>query len=154
MSTIYIPLCFYFISFSATDSISGSAFTFHYASTLSNMPHCLLSKLHHLHSIMLLLYRIKGVLYKHKEQIYIPLCFYFIKYNVVLYLSAENIYIPLCFYFIDERHGYHSRWIHIYIPLCFYFIRETAELRQRETNLHSIMLLLYPGNIAVNWPGS
>ena len=34
-STIYIPLCFYFISFTSRQVVNISQFTFHYASTLS-----------------------------------------------------------------------------------------------------------------------
>ena len=56
---IYIPLCFYFINYTAKTSMRKVEFTFHYASTLS-------------------------VSEKEKQteyfRIYIPLCFYFIGY--------------------------------------------------------------------------
>ena len=75
---IYIPLCFYFIACDFSGLVSGTAFTFHYASTLSQGIARLLSWCFHLHSTMLLLYLMRPVNDVSSMSIYIPLCFYFI----------------------------------------------------------------------------
>ena len=118
-------------------------FTFHYASTLSA---CLLWRDHmhiHLHSILLLLYRVwrrsAGKHYANLHSTMLPLY----PNIAVLWKIANSIYIPLCFYFIQERlwQCSHISYLHstmlllyhilntiffycffIYIPLCFYFI--------------------------------
>ena len=108
----------------ATRKITVTISTFHYASTLSQIPPgsppC-------------------------RPEIYIPLCFYFILFrccagrsdhpstfhyaSTLSGLLADKtgnsyIYIPLCFYFIYYR-NLRSEWgISIYIPLCFYFIKK------------------------------
>ena len=99
---IYIPLCFYFIravrilqeaeclftfhyastlsGFNPLQEISESTFTFHYASTLSRLPDTQLTNEQlNLHSTMLLLYLPGGFRCVRDDQIYIPLCFYFIQ---------------------------------------------------------------------------
>ena len=53
-------------------------FTFHYASTLSNLVRDIVVVLWHLHSTMLLLYLQRGLTDSRVLCIYIPLCFYFI----------------------------------------------------------------------------
>ena len=140
---IYIPLCFYFIMILCLHPESTVPFTFHYASTLSDMATA--KKLP-------------------SGSIYIPLCFYFITAWMMKPEKHLRIYIPLCFYFITQGdiekltitnlHStmlllYQSRYnghleassftfhyastlsaangdgwtiIPIYIPLCFYFI--------------------------------
>ena len=99
---IYIPLCFYFILPLLRHSALRSAFTFHYASTLSHY--------------------FKKLPY-HRGRIYIPLCFYFIRWKHTVKGAGKFIYIPLCFYFIEVLPGIPGWRIRIYIPLCFYFIR-------------------------------
>ena len=140
-------------------------FTFHYASTLSQLTGG--SRI--------------------DISIYIPLCFYFIRWIPIIVYICNIIYIPLCFYFIGVTHGknpqviadlhstmlllYHPkntlnkmRQLHlhstmlllylplitserfpidIYIPLCFYFIANQQLVMDTGTHLHSTMLLLY-----------
>ena len=105
----------------------SSLFTFHYASTLSqtsasqegSTPHLhstmlLLYRIWeahavtnyiHLHSTMLLLYRAEKDVQREAVYIYIPLCFYFISAEVQGTNTLRQIYIPLCFYFIVELDG-------------------------------------------------
>ena len=121
-SDIYIPLCFYFIPMRWNPALKSSPFTFHYASTLSDLAAewagiqtvftfhyastlsvsvgTLMSYITNLHSTMLLLYQDVGRGVSERQDIYIPLCFYFIhmiNWNVTV---QDLIYIPLCFYFI------------------------------------------------------
>ena len=60
-------------------------------------------------------------------------------------MSPRIIYIPLCFYFIFLIHLLTVRFPFIYIPLCFYFIATAILQSVRQHDLHSTMLLLYPG---------
>ena len=100
-SSIYIPLCFYFILRITPQRATFHTFTFHYASTLSILP-CVRNRL--------------GIV------IYIPLCFYFIRLSGVIQGQLNLIYIPLCFYFIWSTNYSPLVRSDIYIPLCFYFI--------------------------------
>ena len=76
---IYIPLCFYFIWVTGYDINDYDKFTFHYASTLSLSERYNIVDDPHLHSTMLLLYRIWRTDWPGQwSAIYIPLCFYFI----------------------------------------------------------------------------
>ena len=99
-----------------------------------------------LHSTMLLLYHCESDRSDHEREIYIPLCFYFIRLLVASELISKlEIYIPLCFYFIKEQRTLWLRFTNIYIPLCFYFIRTySARGYGWHRHLHSTMLLLYP----------
>ena len=140
---IYIPLCFYFIGGATGTDNNNEKFTFHYASTLSGVSRLCINTPQHLHSTMLLLYLISlcrslnlvvftfhyaSTLSKQQqsqtliENIYIPLCFYFIEN--LNYQEAKDIliYIPLCFYFIIVVQQDRIPVKTIYIPLCFYFI--------------------------------
>ena len=139
---IYIPLCFYFIEYHPADLLfhlsdlhstmlllyqsllysslfSFTSFTFHYASTLSQIiPQCL------------------NLLF-----IYIPLCFYFIEFGRPIKQLHILIYIPLCFYFILEDYympeyanNLHSTMLLLYQSLLY----------SPFLHLHSTMLLLYP----------
>ena len=122
-SSIYIPLCFYFIGNTAVPSRIFPSFTFHYASTLSGLI---------------------ALMSPNPERIYIPLCFYFICLTCDQDHLLVFIYIPLCFYFILRCAFPHVASDIIYIPLCFYFI-ETDQLSKTMDahHLHSTMLLLY-----------
>ena len=119
---IYIPLCFYFIVMAVEELGYVMKFTFHYASTLSQIAILDEQEKSHLHSTMLLLYL--------RAAAAAP--------------KAACIYIPLCFYFI--RHGYFRKSCggFIYIPLCFYFICYGCLHSLPDPYLHSTMLLLYP----------
>ena len=123
---IYIPLCFYFIPLRAVQHCRWSTFTFHYASTLSDLANRLTwTMIRDLHSTMLLLYR---------------------SLRTCECGDWNWIYIPLCFYFISRQHKMAVRYLQIYIPLCFYFILSLSEwMRTLLMNLHSTMLLLYRG---------
>ena len=142
-SIIYIPLCFYFIEWTHLHHIPEQRFTFHYASTLSGGIAFDEGDRVHLHSTMLLLYRIhhwreqkvfwftfhyastlseSKMTFDYNSEIYIPLCFYFIRVELCPSLASLSIYIPLCFYFIDPFFKHCAHTNAIYIPLCFYFI--------------------------------
>ena len=56
------------------------------------------------------------------EQIYIPLCFYYIEQKIMIVDFDVHIYIPLCFYYIHSCNLINFRINPIYIPLCFYYI--------------------------------
>ena len=145
LSSIYIPLCFYFIGVS---SPFNASIKFIY--------------------IPLCFYFIRPFVPRGRliSSIYIPLCFYFINifrkslclvftftfhYASTLSQTQESqtapylyIYIPLCFYFIQTRRPFQKALSFIYIPLCFYFINYgQIPIWHWQTNLHSIMLLLY-----------
>ena len=128
-----------------TDKVPQLLFTFHYASTLSEIVIRTSYSAFYLHSTMLLLYRKLAGRWRLLLCIYIPLCFYFIALSpccshpasdsftfhyasTLSIVGAEHIeridaiYIPLCFYFINPC-SLSRRYIDsIYIPLCFYFI--------------------------------
>ena len=86
----------------------SSAFTFHYASTLSHFPGQCRRGIADLHSTMLLLYPIWLMIARTSRcTIYIPLCFYFIMYMVERplmrsgtftfhYASTLSSYMPNC----------------------------------------------------------
>ena len=100
-----------------------TAFTFHYASTLSEDEVAAYVSDLHLHSTMLLLYQTPPALcyvsdrnlhstmlllylyflngFGYDSNIYIPLCFYFISWCLLRKTGCGPIYIPLCFYFIE-----------------------------------------------------
>ena len=120
------------------------SFTFHYASTLSEIGSRGGVHFHNLHSTMLLLYPTANLFACNSYFIYIPLCFYFILADAGILQQTISIYIPLCFYFILPRFSGSLPESRIYIPLCFYFIEvECEDLKPQEINLHSTMLLLY-----------
>ena len=93
---------------------------------------------------MLLLYRLCGLLIFFVFFIYIPLCFYFIRFKFEVKSEADTIYIPLCFYFIKEGTrsclsagpNLHSTMLLLYL-LSYWIISSVF------SNLHSTMLLLY-----------
>ena len=119
---IYIPLCFYFIAVHAGAGNGDQPFTFHYASTLSDL---------------------RRRLSPAAVGIYIPLCFYFIDWTIDNRTLWKPIYIPLCFYFIGylrqlKRQG-SSFTFHYASTLSLEAVRCT----EMELHLHSTMLLLY-----------
>ena len=163
---IYIPLCFYFIAegpwmtkteesylhstmlllyrWRVSSVSSPFQFTFHYASTLS------------WHT-----YRIASCFF-----IYIPLCFYFIKFKLstsfdcifhlhstmLLLYRIRSIYPGYSYIFTFHYASTLSPQVLIckdqlliYIPLCFYFIYFRSSITRSHSNLHSTMLLLYRG---------
>ena len=75
---IYIPLCFYFISFTR---------------------HPVICRQTYLHSIMLLLYRIQCGCRRSARSIYIPLCFYFIPFlfSPLISCSSDLYFVHLLF---------------------------------------------------------
>ena len=120
---LYIPLCFYFIEGCRLVVETQKHFTFHYASTLSDAWTICPLPMYTLHSIMLLLYQAAAQhLIRSLQDLYIPLCFYFILFMRLDSASMASLYIPLCFYFIAERRLDNLYTELIYIPLCFYFI--------------------------------
>ena len=140
-------------------------FTFHYASTLSEMADVVITLYQDLHSTMLLLYQLVWNIEFASPHIYIPLCFYFIRFHefnfhlvkfhlhstmLLLYLyqpsgnsrSIRNLHSTMLLLYLGKEG--HGGWITpIYIPLCFYFIVAELALRSGITDLHSTMLLLY-----------
>ena len=115
-----------------------SAFTFHYASTLSSFSENADPVTLNLHSTMLLLYR-RGA----RLIIYIPLCFYFIRadraacddYHKFTFHYASTL-SRSSFMHISQRHNLHSTMLLLYPE------RSTAGT-WRGSDLHSTMLLLY-----------
>ena len=80
LSSIYIPLCFYFI----VDRSAANIAVLHIY-----IPLC----------FYFISCQIRDLSYA--DTIYIPLCFYFICVLLCLCEFRFRIYIPLCFYFID-----------------------------------------------------
>ena len=105
----------------ALDSVKDFLFTFHYASTLSDIYFQRYYASLNLHSTMLLLYPSDFICLQQTGKIYIPLCFYFIGKTVAWRVGRRIIYIPLCFYFILPHQEYKLDRLY----------------------LHSTMLLLY-----------
>ena len=122
MGSIYIPLCFYFITLTPIINHYPDRFTFHYASTLSEKQQHVVLGMLNLHSTMLLLYLCWDVVVASNISIYIPLCFYFIHGNLLLpYPDHQNL---------------HSTMLLLYLVLLNDFTYE-------QVYLHSTMLLLY-----------
>ena len=97
-------------------------FTFHYASTLSCFSSVILLWIcNNLHSTMLLLYRSIRPRPVSGMHIYIPLCFYFIRFNIFLIFPLTTF------------------TFHYASTLSFWMIGSHG----RGSNLHSTMLLLY-----------
>ena len=121
-SNIYIPLCFYFI-YHADSDLQESAVYLH--STMLLLYPCRMSggmtAILHLHSTMLLLYQNTRQLPPYAAQIYIPLCFYFIRNP----LSSIRVCVEFTFHYastLSEIGSVRTNGKYIYIPLCFYFI--------------------------------
>ena len=85
---IYIPLCFYFIHNTTWQYLAQIKFTFHYASTLSEVMKKVEGTNLDLHSTMLLLYLRIRIHFPHRSLIYIPLCFYFIRGSGTGYMGS------------------------------------------------------------------
>ena len=86
---------------------------------------------------MLLLYHNEDGTVVVTDDIYIPLCFYFIGYQRRNGTRAgREIYIPLCFYFIDAFADLRSLIFVIYIPLCFYFIDKGSDADQDHSRIY------------------
>ena len=102
--TIYIPLCFYLYRYAFRRSPSAiSAFTFHYASTYTNLCRHVDRYLIDLHSTMLLLIQ---------DDRFIRLCTVVNLHSTMLLLirclrsrarCRSIIYIPLCFYLYSSE---------------------------------------------------
>ena len=142
-SGIYIPLCFYFISACLLSYPYRPQFTFHYASTLSELV-CISE---HTGAI-----------------IYIPLCFYFIQEeeigtaeeSIFTFHYASTLSVQVVSTVIESIHLHSTMLLlyrgslrrrisftSIYIPLCFYFITKRISYHLAHHHLHSTMLLLY-----------
>ena len=101
---IYIPLCFYLYKISAGRPPPGPPFTFHYASTYTDIASLYLDVNRHLHSTMLLLIPIP--VYGHTATNFLFTFHYastYTIYPVVYSLRLNRIYIPLCFYLYCEE---------------------------------------------------
>ena len=77
---IYIPLCFYLYGERGRDPAMGTTFTFHYASTYTDV----------------------AIGVDQGSLIYIPLCFYLYGILILQFPFLFLIYIPLCFYLYDN----------------------------------------------------
>ena len=122
-SSIYIPLCFYFIDISFFRLFRHDAFTFHYASTLSIRGSLFQMRRTYLHSTMLLLYRF----FQPRKD-----CCVFHLHSTMLLLYPYRVVCPECV-------------SHIYIPLCFYFIQS---YRTTTSNLTSIFTFHYASTLS------
>ena len=80
-SVLYIPLCFYYISTLPPAVTNNATFTFHYASTISMVYGDIFHDSYTLHSTMLLLYLGSCCRFRRPSVLYIPLCFYYIRYT-------------------------------------------------------------------------
>ena len=78
-------------------------FTFHYASTISKAFFSASFSSLTLHSTMLLLYLSSNMSQSKSTSLYIPLCFYYILYEIHRVNYFTILYIPLCFYYIVGR---------------------------------------------------
>ena len=122
---IYIPLCFYYILPDTMKMPLYTAFTFHYASTISHYKYFFQQFHIYLHSTMLLLYPRKD--FRRRRD------------TSFTFHYASTISMS-----ISSSTSFHFQ---IYIPLCFYYIGVLKKLGYwLMVNLHSTMLLLYPGS--------
>ena len=144
MQYIYIPLCFYFISWPFHQVRICSSFTFHYASTLSPMSMVIIRPQCHLHSTMLLLYQREIAVHVDGVIIYIPLCFYFILVRTTQCGDIRNNLHSTMLLLYPASSARLDAVYNIYIPLCFYFILVWCKCQRIScSDLHSTMLLLY-----------
>ena len=146
---IYIPLCFYFIFL---HHIFETIHNLHLHSTMLLLYHAdncnMHSLLTHLHSTMLLLYLRWFQMMGKFFCIYIPLCFYFIRYSPFIHPSSKSFTFhyastlsnELTFVFNQITHLHSTMLLlyptsstyfaipfsYIYIPLCFYFIGDST----------------------------
>ena len=117
---IYIPLCFYFILWiwsiwSWERNLHSTMLLLYPVSLCRLCPHIL-----DLHSTMLLLYPVTT-----------PLSTF--AYSFTFHYAST----------LSCRECPHAYFCNIYIPLCFYFIFNLRVICQKYHNLHSTMLLLY-----------
>ena len=150
--------------FSKTLESLGFTFTFHYASTLSVLAAekrnvYTLFTFHYASTLSISRWRIHDL-----DGIYIPLCFYFIKFKLstsfdcifhlhstmLLLYRIRSIYPGYSYIFTFHYASTLSPQVLIckdqlliYIPLCFYFIYFRSSITRSHSNLHSTMLLLY-----------
>ena len=141
---IYIPLCFYFITFVTVRFISVILIyiplCFYF---IKENPEQTKGDRRDLHSTMLLLYRIwrlniwARTAYLHSTM----LLLYQIDEEGSTELAQFTFHYASTLSGIPRELLFYSQ---IYIPLCFYFIRWSADRERRGIhNLHSTMLLLY-----------
>ena len=143
-SSIYIPLCFYFIDISFFRLFRHDAFTFHYASTLSIRGSLFQMRRTYLHSTMLLLYQrwLRASLYRIQHLHSTMLLLY--PYRVVCPECVSHIYIPLCFYFIrDFQSRFPCDLIYLHSTMLLLYLLRFRLSTACSSNLHSTMLLLY-----------
>ncbi len=122
VSTIYIPLCFYYFSCNGSDVLLSVQFTFHYVSIISIMNRGDWDRFKHLHSIMFLLFPEPIVEATVNIFIYIPLCFYYFGVTG----RADLRVVTFTFH---------------YVSIISYIRSQTIK---KESYLHSIMFLLFP----------
>ena len=143
VSSIYIPLCFYFIGFRYLSSKIVVPFTFHYASTLSSLRSVKSAVRLNLHSTMLLLYRVwvdekKGDL----KNLHSTMLLLYRNRNCSWY-GKQSIYIPLCFYFIGRAGRWRGWWWYLHSTMLLLYHAPEGQHYESKYNLHSTMLLLY-----------
>ena len=129
----------------SSQKISNLIFTFHYASTLSTIIGDRGNLDTNLHSTMLLLYQDQeGQMVLKEANLHSTMLLLYQVIDVSEHQGVINIYIPLCFYFIrhagrnrkDERTDLHSTMLLLY-P------RSRLWRMRIKRHLHSTMLLLY-----------
>ena len=142
---IYIPLCFYFIMKSIPCQCGNSQIyiplCFYFITTRT---HSQKASWSNLHSTMLLLYQTPVgftpfvSMYLHSTMLLL--------YHVVLAPCAFSANIFTFHYASTLSSAFLSSFCNfqiIYIPLCFYFIYAPDRTHNKNTYLHSTMLLLY-----------
>ena len=135
-------LLLYLVAVGST--FTSSAFTFHYASTIS--PHLCRTQQRcwTLHSTMLLLYLWKIVWFSNLAFLYIPLCFYYIFFADCFIVGINHLYIPLCFYYIKRPRGRTTDpWRNFTFHYASTISKLESDTEEAQKPLHSTMLLLY-----------
>ena len=121
-----------------------SPFTFQYVSIISALVLFFILFFRNLHSNMFLLFRLSFQrTKKQRNNIYIPICFYYFELSFGELRTPIFIYIPICFYYFSTLKSRHMLRIFIYIPICFYYFKEKKWLNASIYNLHSNMFLLF-----------
>ena len=144
VNLLYIPLCFYYIIVQIKKRIDRVNFTFHYASTISEIPRnsatSSMDFTFHYASTISYVPEIPSA----SVCLYIPLCFYYIRYalyrarsGISLHSTMLLLYPPTQVDPMKDVMPLHSTMLLLYRSRYYTHTR-------RRISLHSTMLLLYP----------
>ena len=107
ISSIYIPLCFYYFWTRSSERSRTSKFTFHYVSIISEALACD---------------------YFSADSIYIPLCFYYFVSSAFFRSSSLAYLHSIMFLLFPHFMCYDDVVFLIYIPLCFYYFENSSRV--------------------------